>query len=150
MVGEHAKSAAVEHDRTPQTGLRGIKLGDQLIERTAHLRLFDGRREIALGRFEQVQQVHADLSGTCVEDTSAIGAALDLYKLDNLAYPSTEQGLEALVRKPADLPAGQWVLGWRWDCEETTQVRRNPKANPSINPNPNRNPNPKPNPNSFE
>lgn len=23
---------------------------------------------------------------------------------------------------PADLPAGQWVLGWRWDCEETTQV----------------------------
>lgn len=40
------------------------------------------------------------------QDIRAIGAALDLYKLDNLAYPSTEQGLEALVRKPADLPAG--------------------------------------------
>ena len=23
---------------------------------------------------------------------------------------------------PADLPAGEWVLGWRWDCEESTQV----------------------------
>ena len=23
---------------------------------------------------------------------------------------------------PADLPAGEWVLGWRWDCEQSTQV----------------------------
>ena len=23
---------------------------------------------------------------------------------------------------PAGLPAGEYVLGWRWDCEETTQV----------------------------
>ncbi|MDH5526915.1 MAG: type II secretion system major pseudopilin GspG [Nitrospirota bacterium] len=29
-----------------------------------------------------------------------IAQALDLYKLDNGTYPSTEQGLEALVRKP--------------------------------------------------
>ena len=40
------------------------------------------------------------------QDIRAIGAALDLYKLDNLAYPSTEQGIEALARKPADLPPG--------------------------------------------
>jgi len=26
------------------------------------------------------------------------------------------------VRIPHDLPAGKWVLGFRWDCEETTQV----------------------------
>lgn len=26
------------------------------------------------------------------------------------------------VLLPADLPAGEWVLGWRWDCEESTQV----------------------------
>lgn len=26
------------------------------------------------------------------------------------------------LRLPADLPAGEWVLGWRWDCEESTQV----------------------------
>ena len=29
-------------------------------------------------------------------------SALDLYKLDNFKYPTTEQGLEALVRKPSD------------------------------------------------
>jgi hypothetical protein len=26
------------------------------------------------------------------------------------------------VRIPADLKAGSYVLGWRWDCEESTQV----------------------------
>jgi hypothetical protein len=26
------------------------------------------------------------------------------------------------LRLPADLAAGHWVLGWRWDCEETAQV----------------------------
>jgi len=32
-----------------------------------------------------------------------LGAALDSYRLDNGAYPSTEQGLEALRTKPKDL-----------------------------------------------
>ena len=30
--------------------------------------------------------------------------ALDLYKLDNYTYPTTEQGLEALVKKPSSSP----------------------------------------------
>jgi len=33
-------------------------------------------------------------------DLQAIKQALDLYKLDNYRYPTTEQGLEALVVKP--------------------------------------------------
>lgn len=33
-------------------------------------------------------------------DIRAIGSALKLYKLDNGVYPSTEQGLQALVKKP--------------------------------------------------
>ncbi len=40
------------------------------------------------------------------QDLRAVGAALDLYKLDNLTYPTTEQGLEALVRAPAQLAPG--------------------------------------------
>lgn len=36
------------------------------------------------------------------QDIRAFEAALDMYKLDNYTYPSTEQGLEALVTKPAD------------------------------------------------
>ena len=35
-------------------------------------------------------------------DIRAIETALDLYRLDNFKYPTTEQGLEALVKKPAD------------------------------------------------
>lgn len=36
------------------------------------------------------------------QDIHALEAALDLYKLDNLTYPTTEQGLAALKTKPAD------------------------------------------------
>jgi general secretion pathway protein G len=37
-------------------------------------------------------------------DLAAIRQALKLYRLDNQRYPSTEQGLEALVAKPVDPP----------------------------------------------
>jgi len=37
-------------------------------------------------------------------DISALETALDLYKLDNFEYPSTDQGLEALVKKPDGEP----------------------------------------------
>ena len=33
-------------------------------------------------------------------DWQAISQALDLFKLDNFRYPTTDQGLEALVNKP--------------------------------------------------
>lgn len=47
-----------------------------------------------------------------LQDIRAIGAALDLYRLDNFSYPTTEQGLEALVTKPIGLPAGaHWKQG---------------------------------------
>jgi len=36
----------------------------------------------------------------------------DLYKVE----------IVDKLRLPTDLPAGDWVLGWRWDCEESTQV----------------------------
>jgi general secretion pathway protein G len=38
------------------------------------------------------------------QDIGAIGQALKLYKLDNMRYPTTEQGLQALVKKPAAAP----------------------------------------------
>jgi general secretion pathway protein G len=42
-------------------------------------------------------------------DIKAISAALDMYKLDNHAYPGTQQGLEALVAKPSgNPPAKNW------------------------------------------
>jgi general secretion pathway protein G len=35
-------------------------------------------------------------------DIRAIETALDLYRLDNFKYPTSEQGLQALVKQPAD------------------------------------------------
>lgn len=41
------------------------------------------------------------------QDIASIAQALKLYKLDNLRYPTTEQGLMALVTKPATPPEPQ-------------------------------------------
>lgn len=43
-------------------------------------------------------------------DVNNLMQALKLYKLDNLRYPSAEQGLEALVRKPSQ---GAIPPNWR-------------------------------------
>ncbi len=38
------------------------------------------------------------------QDILAIQSALDLYKLDNGFYPSTDQSIEALIKKPTSEP----------------------------------------------
>jgi general secretion pathway protein G len=45
-------------------------------------------------------------------DISALESALNMYKLDNYNYPSTQQGLESLVAPPqGDPPARNWKPG---------------------------------------
>lgn len=41
------------------------------------------------------------------QDIRVIKNQLDLYRLHNFRYPTTEQGLEALVQKPTDAPHWQ-------------------------------------------
>ena len=57
-----------------------------------------------MGRTEEAKKVKAKLQIENLE------GALKLYKLDNGAYPTTEQGLEALVKKPA---TGAVPANWR-------------------------------------
>jgi len=38
------------------------------------------------------------------QDIRALSTALDLYKLDNYSYPTTDQGIEALASKPTSAP----------------------------------------------
>lgn len=45
------------------------------------------------------------------QDIQALETALTLYKLDNFKYPSTDQGLQALVEKPADPSVRNWRAG---------------------------------------
>ncbi|AMX02592.1 type II secretion system major pseudopilin GspG [Microbulbifer thermotolerans] len=43
-------------------------------------------------------------------DLRAIETALDMYRMDNFVYPSSEQGLQALVSKPSGFPeAKNWT-----------------------------------------
>lgn len=51
-----------------------------------------------LGNKEKADQQKA------VTDIVALENALDMYKLDNGSYPTTDQGLEALVSKPHSSP----------------------------------------------
>lgn len=51
-----------------------------------------------LGNKEKADQQKA------VSDISALEQAFDMYKLDNSVYPSTDQGLEALVTNPSGSP----------------------------------------------
>jgi general secretion pathway protein G len=45
------------------------------------------------------------------QDLKAIESALDMYRLDNFTYPSTQQGLDALVTQPADPNIRNWRAG---------------------------------------
>jgi len=46
------------------------------------------------------------------QDIASLMQALKLYRLDNMRYPSTEQGLQALVARPASMPAAaNWKAG---------------------------------------
>lgn len=57
-----------------------------------------------MGRTEEAKKIKAKLQIENLE------AALKLYKLDTGMYPTTEQGLEALVQKPA---TGAVPANWR-------------------------------------
>jgi general secretion pathway protein G len=45
------------------------------------------------------------------QDIRALEAALNLYKLDNFVYPTTDQGLEALVEQPSSPEPPNWKAG---------------------------------------
>jgi len=46
------------------------------------------------------------------QDIRALSAALDLYRLDNYRYPTTDESLDALVTRPGSLPSGaKWKEG---------------------------------------
>ena len=45
------------------------------------------------------------------QDIRALEASLNLYKLDNYVYPTTDQGLEALIEKPSSPEPANWKEG---------------------------------------
>lgn len=45
------------------------------------------------------------------QDIRALETALNLYRMDNFRYPTTEQGLQALVKQPNDPNIRNWKPG---------------------------------------
>jgi general secretion pathway protein G len=45
------------------------------------------------------------------QDIRAYETALNLYRMDNFRYPTTEQGLQSLVQKPSDPNIRNWKEG---------------------------------------
>jgi general secretion pathway protein G len=60
------------------------------------------------------------------QDIGALSQALKLYRLDNLRYPTTEQGLAALVARPSQPPVpANWKPGGYLE-----RLPRDPWGNP--------------------
>jgi general secretion pathway protein G len=66
-------------------------------------------------------------------DIKTIGSALELYKLDNFNYPSTQQGLSALVTKPSGAPE---AANYRQGGYLTTGIPNDPWNRPYLYLNP--------------
>ena len=58
-------------------------------------------------------------------DIRQLESALEMYKLDNFYYPSTQQGLEALVTKPSGDPQPK-----NWRAGYITRLPKDPWGNP--------------------
>jgi general secretion pathway protein G len=66
------------------------------------------------------------------QDVQALVTGLNLYKLDNYSYPSTDQGLNALIEAPQGLPeARNWKPGGYID-----RLPEDPWGNPYLYLNP--------------
>jgi general secretion pathway protein G len=62
------------------------------------------------------------------QDIASIMQALKLYRLDNSRYPTTEQGLQALITKPGTEPLpGNWKVG---GYLERSSVPKDPWGHP--------------------
>jgi general secretion pathway protein G len=55
-----------------------------------------------------MRQVDTAQINRAKQDLRSIDSTLQLYRLDNFRYPSTEDGLEALVRNPGQDAAPNW------------------------------------------
>jgi general secretion pathway protein G len=58
------------------------------------------------------------------QDIRAYETALNLYRMDNFRYPTTEQGIEALVKRPVDPNIRNWKEGGYIDS-----MRKDPWGN---------------------
>lgn len=88
--------------------------------------------------FSQVDKARVTTASTQIKQ---LEAALDFYRLDNGRYPTTDQGLEALVRRPTiapeprnyrpegylsggSVPLDPWGVDYQYESPGTHNTRR--------------------------
>ena len=81
-----------------------------------------------IGRVDDAQITKAKAEISNIEN------AMKFYRLDNFAYPTTEQGIEALVTKPQDPSIRNWKPGGYLD-----RMPKDPWGNPYLYLNPGNN-----------
>lgn len=81
-----------------------------------------------IGRVDDAQITKAKAEIANIEN------AMKFFRLDNFAYPTTEQGIEALVTRPTDPNIRNWKQGGYLD-----RVPKDPWGNPYIYLNPGNN-----------
>ena len=87
---------------------------------------------VAPAVLRQLGNARVSVAHQSIERLSSI---LDMYKLDVGTYPTTEQGLDALVEKPSDTPNwnGPYVQGDKMpvDAWNHPYVYRSPSSRPN-------------------
>jgi general secretion pathway protein G len=77
-----------------------------------------------------LRQLGGARTSVAKQSIERLGSVLDLYKLDVGGYPTTEQGLQALVEKPTD------VATWNGPYVKGDQVPVDPWSHPYVYRNP--------------
>ncbi|MBI5254967.1 MAG: type II secretion system major pseudopilin GspG [Burkholderiales bacterium] len=96
------------HAGRPSRGLHALRRGFTLIELLVVLVIIGVLAALIVPNLlDRTDDARATAART---DVNNLMQALKLYKLDNQRYPSSEQGLAALVRKPT---AGVVPANWR-------------------------------------
>ncbi len=93
-----------------QSAIKAKQSGFTLIEVMVVLAIIGGM--LALVASNVIGNAGEARIKTTKSQIKLIENSLDLYKLDNYTYPTTEQGLEALIAKPSGSPeAKNWKSG---------------------------------------
>ena len=94
---------ALEKEDDPASKSRLERLQAELADAQENLRALEGKWEAEKAGLNRVGDLKAQIDEARVvaakQDIGTLVAALKLYKLDNGRYPSTEQGLKALLRE---------------------------------------------------
>lgn len=109
-LSQSHKAGVMQHSRIARGGAGIARRGFTFIEIMVAIAIIAILSAIIVPRV--INRVDDAAVAKARADVQSLVTALNLYKLDNYNYPSTDQGLDALRAKPAGQPeAANWKAG---------------------------------------